>query len=102
MDIAASIQSVLQDVLLKMTVHIHRVTGKENLCLSVGVVLNAVANGQLLKKGPFKRIRIQTATLGFVAVGNDNRYVDGMLQSILDMIASYPEGHITNSCLQFI
>ena len=44
----------------------------------------------------------QTAVLGFVAIGNDNRYVDGMLQSILAMIGSYPELHITNSRLEFI
>lgn len=62
MDIAASIQSVLEDVLLKMAVHIHKVTGKENLCLAGGVALNAVANGQLLRKGPFKRVWIQPAS----------------------------------------
>lgn len=44
----------------------------------------------------------QTATLGFVAIGNDNRYVDGILQNILDMIRSYPELEITNSRLEFI
>lgn len=44
----------------------------------------------------------QTATLGFVAIGNDNRYVDGLLQNILAMITSYPEVHITDSRLEFV
>lgn len=44
----------------------------------------------------------QTATLGFVATGNDNRYVDGILQKILVMIESYPELVITEKCLEFI
>ncbi len=44
----------------------------------------------------------QTATLGFVAIGNDNHYVDGIMQNILEMIRSYPELEITNSRLEFI
>lgn len=44
----------------------------------------------------------QTATLGFVAIGNDNRYVDGILQNVLAMIETYPELHVTEKCLEFI
>lgn len=44
----------------------------------------------------------QAAVLGFVAIGNDNRYVDGILQNVLTLIGSYPELHITNSRLEFI
>ncbi len=44
----------------------------------------------------------QTATLGFVAIGNDNRYVDGILQKILVLIESYPELVITDKRLEFI
>lgn len=44
----------------------------------------------------------QAAVLGFVAIGNDNRYVDGILQNVLTLIGSYPELHITNSPLEFI
>lgn len=44
----------------------------------------------------------QRAVLGFVAIGNDNHYVDGIMQSILAMIRSYPELEITNSRLEFI
>lgn len=44
----------------------------------------------------------QTATLGFVAIGNDNRYVDGILQNILTLMESYPEVEITGKRLEFI
>jgi uncharacterized protein YlxP (DUF503 family) len=44
----------------------------------------------------------QTATIGFVAIGNDNRYVDGMMQNILRLIESYPELELTDSRLDFI
>lgn len=44
----------------------------------------------------------QTATLGFVAIGNDNRYVDGILQGILRLIETYPEVEITGSRIEFL
>jgi carbamoyltransferase len=61
MDIARSIQEVTEEVMLKMARHIHRVTGSENLCLAGGVALNCVANGRILREGPFKNIWIQPA-----------------------------------------
>ncbi|HKS27000.1 MAG TPA: carbamoyltransferase [Pyrinomonadaceae bacterium] len=61
MDLARSIQVVVEDVVLKMARHVQRETGMENLCMAGGVALNCVANGRLLREGPFKRIWIQPA-----------------------------------------
>ncbi|MDP3888704.1 MAG: carbamoyltransferase [bacterium] len=60
-DIAASIQKVTEEVILKMVNNIYQKTQLENLCLAGGVALNCVANGRLLKEGPFKNIFIQPA-----------------------------------------
>uniref|UniRef100_A0A7C2PAK2 Carbamoyltransferase n=1 Tax=Schlesneria paludicola TaxID=360056 RepID=A0A7C2PAK2_9PLAN len=61
MHLAASVQVVTEEILLKMAAHVHRETGQRNLCLAGGVALNCVANGRLLRKGPFERIWIQPA-----------------------------------------
>ena len=61
MDCARSIQDVTEEVLLKMTRHVHKETGMENLCMAGGVALNCVANGRILREGPFKDIWIQPA-----------------------------------------
>jgi carbamoyltransferase len=61
MDIAASIQVVTEEVVLKLAHTLHRETGEENLCLAGGVALNCVANGRVLREGPFKKIWIQPA-----------------------------------------
>ncbi|MBI4358229.1 MAG: carbamoyltransferase [Candidatus Omnitrophica bacterium] len=61
MDLARSIQVVTEEVMLRMARHVHEVTGEENLCLSGGVALNCVANGRILREGPFKHIWIQPA-----------------------------------------
>lgn len=61
MDIAASIQAVIEDAVLKMGNHVHRETGQKNLCLAGGVALNCVANGRLLREGPYDKIWIQPA-----------------------------------------
>ena len=61
MDLAASIQVVTEEVMLRMARHVHRETGAENLCLAGGVALNCVGNGRLLRDGPFRRIWIQPA-----------------------------------------
>jgi len=57
-DIAASAQKVLEDIMLKMVMHVHKKTGKSNLCLGGGVALNGVANFRILKEGPFEQIHI--------------------------------------------
>lgn len=61
MDCARSIQDVTEEVLLKMSRHVHRETGLDNLCMAGGVALNCVANGNILRKGPFKDLWIQPA-----------------------------------------
>lgn len=61
MDIAASIQAVMEEALLKMANHVHRETGQKDLCLAGGVALNCVANGRLLRETPFRDIWIQPA-----------------------------------------
>lgn len=58
-DVAASIQAVTEDVLLKMANHVHRETGLTNLCVAGGVALNSVANGRILRETPFGRIYVQ-------------------------------------------
>ncbi len=60
-DIAASIQALTEEIILNLAKKVHQKTNMENLCIAGGVGLNSVANGVLLKKGPFKRIFIQPA-----------------------------------------
>ena len=57
-DIGASAQLVLEEILLKIVRHIHKKTGQKNLCIGGGVALNGVANGRILKEGPFQAIFI--------------------------------------------
>jgi carbamoyltransferase len=61
MDLARSIQVVTEDVVLRMARHAAKVTGERDACLAGGVALNCVANGRLLREGPFERIWCQPA-----------------------------------------
>lgn len=61
MDVAASVQAVTEEVVLRMTRALAREYGIENLCLAGGVALNCVANGKVLRDGAFERIWIQPA-----------------------------------------
>ena len=61
MDLARSVQEVVEDVMLRMAQTAHRDTGSKRLCLAGGVALNCVANGRLLREGPFEEIWIQPA-----------------------------------------
>ncbi|MEM5493307.1 carbamoyltransferase [Hoeflea sp. AS16] len=61
MDLAASIQDVTEEVVLKLARGIARETGEKNLCLAGGVALNCVANGKLLRDGCFENIWVQPA-----------------------------------------
>jgi len=61
MDLAASIQSVTEEVVIKLARDIAKTTGQKNLCLAGGVALNCVANGKLLKEKIFEQIWIQPA-----------------------------------------
>jgi carbamoyltransferase len=60
-DIAASIQWVTEDTILKMAKHAYQQTGLERLCMAGGVALNSVANGRILRETPFKEVFIQPA-----------------------------------------
>jgi len=61
MDIAASIQKVTEEVVLRLARTLHAETGMSKLCLAGGVALNCVANGRVLREGPFDEIWIQPA-----------------------------------------
>jgi carbamoyltransferase len=61
MDIARSIQEVTDEIVLKMGRHVHKETGMKKIVLAGGVALNCVANGKLLREGPFNDIWIQPA-----------------------------------------
>ena len=61
MDVAASIQEVTEEIMVRSASHAHALTGMKNLCLAGGVALNSVANGRILREGPFDDIWIQPA-----------------------------------------
>ena len=61
MDLAASIQVVTEEVILRMTRALAKETGQKNLCLAGGVALNCVANGKVLRDGAFENIWVQPA-----------------------------------------
>jgi carbamoyltransferase len=60
-DIAASIQAVTEETLLRMARHAHDQTGLDKLCMAGGVALNSVANGRILRETPFSEVYIQPA-----------------------------------------
>lgn len=61
MDLAASVQAVCEEVMLKCARHLHALTQYKNLVMAGGVALNCVANGRILREGPFENIWIQPA-----------------------------------------
>jgi carbamoyltransferase len=61
MDIARSIQVVTEEVILRTVRHVHAITNEAHLCLAGGVALNCVANGRILREGPFDKIWVQPA-----------------------------------------
>jgi carbamoyltransferase len=88
MDIAASIQRVTEEVVLRLARTVHAETGEDYLCLAGGVALNCVANGRVLRDNTFKGIWVQPAAgdaggaLGAAAIGwhvhdDQPRVVDG-------------------------
>ena len=60
-DLAASIQKVCDEAMLKMARHAYEITQSSKLCLAGGVALNCVSNGYILREGPFKEIFVQPA-----------------------------------------
>ncbi len=61
MDLARSIQVVTEEVVLRLAAALHRDTGARHLCMAGGVALNCVANGRVLKEGPFDDVWVQPA-----------------------------------------
>src|ERR687884_1200235 len=61
MDLARSVQEVVELAMLRMARHVHKETGEKNLCLAGGVALNCVGNGRILREGPFEQVYIQPA-----------------------------------------
>ncbi len=61
MDIAASVQKITEQVMIKIAKHVRKETGQKNLCLAGGVALNSVGNGKLLQEQIFENIWIQPA-----------------------------------------
>ena len=90
MDLAASIQVVVEEVVLKLAKGVAKLTGEKNLCLAGGVALNCVANGKLLKEKIFENIWIQPAAgdaggavgaaLGayYIMLNNPRTIIEGM------------------------
>lgn len=62
MDLAASVQAVTEEVVIKLAKGIRKSTGQKNLCLAGGVALNCVANGKLLRESVFENIWVQPAS----------------------------------------
>ena len=93
MDLARSIQVVTEEIVLTMARHAAAYTGEANACLAGGVALNCVANGRLLREGPFERIWVQPAAgdaggalgaalYGWHRVLGQPRSVDGALDGM--------------------
>jgi carbamoyltransferase len=93
MDLAASIQAVTEEVMLKLALGVARETGEKNLCLAGGVALNCVANGKLLRERYFERLWLQPAAgdaggaLGAALVAHhlfkgQNRTINGGLDAM--------------------
>jgi carbamoyltransferase len=61
MDLARSVQVVTEEAMLRLARHVHAQTGEKNLCLAGGVALNCVANGRILREGPFEKVWVQPA-----------------------------------------
>ncbi|HEY0146463.1 MAG TPA: carbamoyltransferase [Methylovirgula sp.] len=89
MDLAASVQAVTEEVVLRLTRAAASETGEKNLCLAGGVALNCVANGKILRDGKFERIFIQPAAgdaggaLGAAFAGYYDGRRDGQRKSLV-------------------
>lgn len=79
-DIAASIQFATEDIYFRMLNYLHVITGLENLCISGGVALNALANGKIYQKTPFKSVYI------FGAAGDSGAAIGSALFTYLNGI----------------
>jgi carbamoyltransferase len=105
MDLAASIQAVTDEIVLRLTRALRRDTGLPNLCLAGGVALNCVANGKVLREGKFEHVYIQPAAgdaggaLGAALVGyhmqlGKDRRVNGDAMSGAYLGPAFEQGEI--------
>jgi len=89
MDVAASIQKVTEEIMLRMSRQAHKVTGLDRLSLAGGVALNCVGNGRILRDGPFREVWVQPAAgdaggamgaalLGWYKYAGNERVADGI------------------------
>jgi carbamoyltransferase len=109
MDVARSVQLVLEDILLAKVRYLHGQVPSENLCMAGGVALNVVANSRCLAEGPFKRLFVQPAAgdaggcLGAAAVAHVRKTGARPCQERLDHVYLGPSNpvdetwHILNS-----
>jgi carbamoyltransferase len=93
-DVARSLQAVLEEVLLEKAAWLHERTGLPNLCMAGGVALNVVANGRILREGPFRRLFVQpaagdsgaclgAAALAYVELTGERPAIDPMRHAFL-------------------
>jgi carbamoyltransferase len=87
-DVAASIQKVTEEILLKMANHLHKTTGSKNLCIAGGVGLNSVANAKILTQTPFEDMYIQPAA------GDDGGAVGAALWAYYDLLDNPRNGWV--------
>jgi carbamoyltransferase len=97
MDIAKSLQIVLEEVLLAKVGYLHSQVPSDNLCMAGGVALNCVANGKILRRGPYKNLFVQPAAgdagtaLGAAAVAQVRRYGERPSRAPLSAIYLGPD-----------
>ena len=84
-DIAASVQKVCEEVVLRMVNYIHRETGLDNLCMAGGVALNCVANGRVVRETPMKNLFVQPAA-------GDAGGAVGVAHYLYNTVARQPRG----------
>jgi carbamoyltransferase len=88
-DLARSLQAVLEDLLLQKVRYLHERVPVEDLCMAGGVALNCVANGRILREGPFRRLFVQPASgdaggaLGAALLAHARRRGDGRVRGRL-------------------
>jgi carbamoyltransferase len=92
-DIAASLQKMIEEIILKVVGHIYKETGLDNLCLAGGVFLNVTTNTRIVKESPFKKVFIQPAA-------GDNGSAVGAAFYTYNSLKNKPRKHImNNACL---